>query len=192
MSLWCTKVLGGPPGASETKTLGRLVESDLCEFLLLYQDSILISQQGCRRRHAGASWGLQSPTASIGWPSRNRAPRQQQAGGVSQSSEQEVSAITKPSPKSPLWTKTHNFSFNSSEWKLSVNNSIKAKTELASSHTWQHMPLPTCTAKQISNGKRMIFNFLFCLLVKKTFSKPCISSCKLPYCKDKYQSYVRC
>jgi len=89
--------------------------------------------------------------------------------------------------REPIVNQIHNFSFNSSEWKLGVKDSTKAKTELASSHMRQHMSLSTCIVKQIPNGKQMIFNFLFCLLVKKTFLKTCISSCKLLCCKDKCQ-----
>lgn len=64
------------------------------------------------------------------------------------------SALTKQSLKShckPKFTISLLIHQNAS----SLNNSIKAKTELASSHMRQHMSLSTCTAKQIRNGKQM-------------------------------------
>lgn len=62
---------------SDAQLLRVLQQLGLQENLSLYHDSVLISQQGHTQSHAGASWSLQPPLASLGWPSEKRTQWEQ-------------------------------------------------------------------------------------------------------------------
>lgn len=78
----------------------------------------------------------------------------------------------------------HNPSSSSSKHKHSVNYSIKAKTELATTHMPVHMSLSTLTDKQIhgifiTHERTESKLYYFYLLTGKILTKPSIFSCKL-------------